>query len=248
MSKPQVLEDPSGRIYYRWQDCFHEALGTVILLMVVFFMFCAVFWLSFHYAKPIQGSSMQPLINNYDTGATGDIAIVSNKLRYTYDDIIIIDMERSNTTDTFVSEKLLIKRVIALPGDTILLENLGSEYVFMIKKQGESTFHTITSSAEIQTMTSADKAAAFYNQTGWTHKITKNTDGSITLPDGYFFFVGDNRNASYDCRNFGPVEMSACVGVVEQILPKDSFLNKLFGIINWFNTRPTEAICDKADY
>lgn len=239
MQKDQSLSDPSGRIYFRWQDHFHEAIGTVILLMVVFFMFCGVFWLSSHYAKPIEGSSMQPLINNYDV-PTGDIAIVSAVLKYTYDDIVIVDMERTDTLDMSVREKLLIKRVVALPGDSLKLENLGGYYYFYLKKSGENDFQQLNN-PNVQPMTSSSKAAAFYSQSGWTHKITPNDDGSITIPENMLFFMGDNRNDSYDCRNFGPVCMVGVTGVVESILPKDSFWNQVFGLLNFFNRRPTSA-------
>lgn len=237
--KPQTVEDPTGRIYYRFNDYFKEAVSTLILLIIIVIMFCVVFWLATHYAKPIEGSSMQPNINNYEA-ATGDIAIVSNQLRYTRDDILIIDMAKSNNQDAFAKEKLLIKRVIALPGDSIKLVENGGEYVFYIKKPSDTDFSPIKSRAQINPMTSINKATAFYEQIGWTIKPTKNADGSITIPDGYIFFVGDNRDASYDCRNFGPVEMKACVGVVEYVLYKDSFWNKLFSIINFYGTKPVQ--------
>ncbi len=241
MQKSQRLDNPSGRIYFRWQDQFHEALATLILLFIVFFMFCAVFWLSSHYAKPIDGLSMQPLINNYDV-ATGDIAIVSSIIRYTYDDILIVDMSKSNIENSFVKDKLLIKRVIALPGDTLMLQWNGSEYIFYLKKQGEDSFTPLYSNEYVQKMTNEDKANAFYNQTNWTNRIEPNFDGSITLPEGMIFFMGDNRDASYDCREFGPISTDCVVGVVESILKKDSFWNKVFSIITLLNPNPTQAI------
>ncbi len=230
--KPQLLADPTGRIYYRKFDLFHEALGTVILLLIVFIMFCAVFWLGSHYAKPIQGSSMQPNINMYDN-PTGDIAIVSNCKTFSYNDIIIIDMSLSHNQDSQVNKRLLIKRVIAFGGDSLrLVRGSNSVYYFELKKKGESDFTRLDESFAYS-MTDSKNATAFYSQSGWTVKVTESEeDNSITIPEGYMFFVGDNRNASYDCRIFGPVETSACEGVVETVLKTDNFWNKIFSFIS----------------
>ncbi len=238
--KPQVLHDPTGRIYYQKIDLFTEALSTVILLLIVFFMFCAVFWLGSHYAKPIQGSSMQPNINMYDN-PTGDIAIVSNTATFTYNDIIIIDMSLSKNTDSQVKNRLLIKRAIAFAGDSLRMVYSSSDrcYRFELKKKGESNFTTLT---EDFAYPMTNKYEAFESQSGWTVKLDKK-DGAVTIPDGYMFFVGDNRNASYDCRIFGPVETNACVGVVETVLKTDNFWNKIFSFISsLFAVKHTEAI------
>lgn len=240
--KKQTLDDPTGRIYYRKIDLFHEAVGTVILLLIVFCMFCSVFWLGSHYAKPIRGASMQPTINNY-ADPTGDIAIVSSASTYSYGDVIIVDMERSQNTDYLVAHKLLIKRVLAFPGDSIrIVRDTDSTYHFELKKSGESEFVTLDE-PYINQMTSVSKANAFISQSGWTVHVPINEDNSITIPAGYYFFAGDNRDASYDCRAFGPVEMDTCIGVVESILTPDNFWNRLFSLISSiFNVQHTEAI------
>ena len=54
----------------------------------------------------------------------------------------------------------------------------------------------------------------------------KNHDGSITINDGYFFALGDNRENSWDCSEVGPLEVSRIQGVVETLIPDNSFLNK----------------------
>lgn len=227
----QRSPDPTGRIYYRKIDIFCEAVSIVIMLIIVFFMFCAVFWLGSHYAKPIQGSSMQPNINNY-ASPTGDIAIVSNTKTFSYSDIIIVDMNLSQNGDTTVNTKLLIKRAIAFGGDSLrLVKGSDSKYHFEIKRSGESAF-TQLDETYANPMTSVNNANAFYSQNKWTVKLDKADDGSITIPSGYMFFVGDNRDASYDCRIFGPVETNACVGVVETILKTDNFWNKIFSFIS----------------
>ncbi len=237
----QVVGDPTGRIYYNKSDIFCEAVGTVLLLLIIFIMFCAVFWLSTHYAKPITGSSMQPGINNY-TEAVGDIAIVSSTDPYFYGDIVIIDMERTNNQDPEINKRLLIKRAIAFGGDSLRLVQEGSVYYFELKKSGENEFERLIEDDYAYQMTSITKAREFENQTGWTVKLDKASDGSITIPEGYAFFCGDNRNSSYDSRKFGPIESDACIGVVETILKKDNFWNKFFSAISSiFNVKHTEA-------
>ena len=41
---------------------------------------------------------------------------------------------------------------------------------------------------------------------------------SVTVPEGAFFILGDNRSDSYDSHVFGPVSASSIVGIVE-VLP-----------------------------
>ena len=53
----------------------------------------------------------------------------------------------------------------------------------------------------------------------------KNHDGSITINDGYFFAFGDNRENSWDSSEVGPLEISRIQGVVETLIPNNSFLN-----------------------
>ena len=71
----------------------------------------------------------------------------------------------------------------------------------------------------------------------------KNTAIKRTvIPEGEFFAMGDNRNISYDCRDYGSVPLSTIDGVVTSCSIKmKKFVTGFFNIFNVFNIRKTEA-------
>lgn len=93
-----------------------------------------------------------------------------------------------------------IKRVIGLPGDHVKIEN-GKVYI---------------NDQEL------DESA--YLQDG---VVTEGNGGAftdITVPEGYIFAMGDNRENSVDCRSFGCVPIEKLEGtVVLRFWPLDKF-------------------------
>ena len=214
----QELDDAEGVVCYPRYSKFLSIINTLALIYLIVVLLLSVCWLSTHYVKPINGASMQPGINNNDE-ATGDIALVSTTATMKRGDIVIIDVSSLSP-----ERGLLIKRVIAMSGDKLKITNnygyiniyvndelLVEDYIKDPYNQGVSTFENI------------------FNQVGWYTKVTvhQDTDGTsyIIIPDGYFFFMGDNRGVSFDSRSMGPVAYSLCEGVVETIFPKGSFMN-----------------------
>ncbi len=109
------------------------------------------------------------------------------------------DYEPSNIFSKFVyyvleiGKKSYIKRTIALPGDHVKIEN-GSIYL-----NGEKLDEPYLSE-DIQT-----KSEVF---------------NDFIVPQGYVFAVGDNRNASTDCRAFGCIPVEKIEGwVVYRFFP-----------------------------
>lgn len=211
------------------------AIVATVIFMVVLVSF-SLLWIEHHYAKPIEGTSMQPGINNYapsETGVVeGDIAIVDTRTNINYGDIVIINMSKATVLDENLKTKLLIKRVIALGGDSIKFEydyTDGCFYTYL-KKSNETEF-TKLQEDYINPMTtsgSESKIDNFNSQINWATKVVRNADGSVTIPEGFYFAMGDNRDVSFDCRIFGPIENDSCMGIVESILKKGSFLNSFF--------------------
>ncbi len=115
----------------------------------------------------VQGRSMQPTLyeNNY---------IFLNKQAYRFGepergDIIVCHSDLKTPQG---EEKLLIKRVIGLPGDTISIED-GVVYL----------------------------NGTILDEPYLLEKETMGTQELITVQEGYLFIMGDNRQASEDSRS-----------------------------------------------
>lgn len=134
----------------------------------------------------VDGSSMQPTLTD------GQILIV-NSLSYRFKepkrgDVIVFKHEevpvRDNWLDRLLNRDGLVKRIIGVPGDTVLIE-YGKVYVNGEMLEEEYVDYEITGSY-----------------------------GPVTLEDGMLFVLGDNRypHGSSDSRFFGPVSVDSILG------------------------------------
>ncbi len=94
--------------------------------------------------------------------------------------------------------KYLIKRVIAVPGDTLRLENFRA----YIQPAGESSFLAEQELIEYDYTLEGTVSVA-----GWQDSFPLSGNmTAITLAEGEYFILGDNRSASSDSRSWGPVK------------------------------------------
>lgn len=97
--------------------------------------------------------------------------------------------------------KQLIKRVIALPGERVVIKN-GTVTVYN---------HEHPDGFKPDTTLSADALAS---------KTLGSED--VTIPDNHVYVMGDNRANSLDSRSFGPIDVKNIVGKLTfRILPFD---------------------------
>ena len=133
----------------------------------------------------VSGSSMEPNFNNWDY-------LIVDRLTYDFEtpqrgDVIVLDLPQETS-------RALIKRVIGLPGDTVVLS-------------GPDPTVTIINTAHPNGFTLSEPYIEPDNYGGITN--TRYTLG----PDQYFV-MGDNRKVSADSRTWGLLPRTDVVGRV----------------------------------
>ena len=135
----------------------------------------------------VDGDSMYPGLNDGDN-------IIVEKLSYRFGEIERYDVIVFNYHDPFKNEDVYyIKRVIGMPGDTIFIEN-GA--VYLINEDGE----TVPLNENYGYYSNADIMQAYLASV------------PITIPEGQYFVLGDNRNNSYDSRQIGLIKEEDILG------------------------------------
>jgi len=137
----------------------------------------------------ISGPSME-------TTLFGDNRVLVNKLSYRLHsihrgDVVVFD--RVTTSDGSVVHDDLIKRVIALPRDTIEIKNC---------------IVIVNSKPQVEPYLDKDVL-------DFTDPVNRCRVANMpvqTVPDKKIFVMGDNRPESFDSRSFGPISESLVVG------------------------------------
>jgi signal peptidase I len=157
--------------------------ALVIALLIKTFLFQAFY---------IPSESMRPTLN------VGDRVLV-NKMSYRLHDVnrgdIVVFETPPNADDANGTIKDLVKRVIALPGETIEARD---GVVYINGRQLEEPY-----------LSNGVRTCAPNSSPG-----TCANFGPEEIPSDHVFVMGDNRAASKDSRVFHPIEESSIVGRV----------------------------------
>lgn len=103
-------------------------------------------------------------------------------------------------------EPLLVKRIIAVPGDTLKMD----QYLVSVKPAGESFYLTeYEQSRANYAINQTSRASLWTEDVPFTGHLTE-----ITLEEDEYYFLGDNRPASMDSRYWGPLHRKAIKGKV----------------------------------
>ena len=147
----------------------YELVGTLIIALAIFALLTA-------YVVRIigvDGTSMQPTLEH------GDLLMLSvTDQQYRRGDIVVVDR---------YTDSPLIKRIIAVGGDTI----------------------SISSDGQVSLNGKLLKEEYIQGQT-----VLRDFAGEVTVPSGYLFLMGDNRSVSKDSRmaEIGLVSVKDVVG------------------------------------
>ena len=128
-----------------------------------------------------------------------------------FDIVVAKEVENGKT-------KQIVKRIIGMPGDTITYQNdkltiNGKE----VKEEYLKEFHAAFAKDKLQ---KEYAYSDYFQQLAKESKaFTVNADGnttfSVTVPEGKYFLLGDNRIVSKDSREVGYFDKSALVGEVK---------------------------------
>lgn len=155
-----------------------DILETVVFIASIFL----VFYLFIVQPNQVKGASMDDTFHNGEYIFTSKVTYKFRQIKK--GDVVIFRSPKNNEIE-------LIKRVVALPGDTIMIK--GRDVYVNDRKLYEPY---------IKNATMVIPGGALM-------------DGiPLTIPEGFIFVMGDNRGASSDSREFGPVPESLLIGQV----------------------------------
>lgn len=173
MKRPEMLNKRKSSI---WNTVLVIMFGLLILAVLFNLWFLQTF-----VVVEVSGSSMETTV--FD----GDILYAERDLKPRRGDVVIIDV--STYSEKGFRGNFIIKRLIALEGDTVMCE----DGVVYLLKSGEEEFTAIDDSF-IEFPTDDFKA--------------------VTVGEGEIYFLGDHRNNSTDSRVVGCLKRADIVGVV----------------------------------
>lgn len=186
-----IVTGPENEEYLSLSALFFEmvkviALAIVIIIPIRVFLFQPFF---------VQGASMEP---NFEDGEY----LIINEFGYKHTEIPGVgtveqfrDLDRQDVVVFRYPknpEQYYIKRVIALPGESVAIKD-GIVYIFN----------------EVHHQGYALDESAYLAKNVKTSDMTK-----ITLDEDEYFVMGDNRSFSYDSRAFGPIHRKDLIGRV----------------------------------
>jgi signal peptidase I len=108
-----------------------------------------------------------------------------------------------------VENKTLIKRIIGIPGDTI---RITYDELYINDKKIEQKFIGKFSSGDVKDADIYEETVDSKDYRVLDQEKRYENFGPVTVPDGAYFVLGDNRDNSYDSRHWGMVRRDQILG------------------------------------
>lgn len=161
-------------------------LLEVLLIALILYI---VIWTALQTVR-VDGTSMVGTLQDQDL-------LLASKISYDFGanpsrgDIVVLVPPTDPSRD-------FIKRVIGLPGDTIEIDGDHHPTQVLIKPGSKGSWQVLHEPYLPQPWTTLNDCC------GPDGKASASAQ-ALTVPQGYYFVMGDNRNFSSDSRSFGPV-------------------------------------------
>lgn len=197
---------------------------------VLFILLFGIFRTAIADWNPIPSGSMRPNL------LEGDVVFV-NRLAYDLKlpltDIVLARLNDPKRGDivTFTSPadgKRLIKRLVALPGDTVemrdkqlLIDGEQADYVLL-----DTSIEPMGNGLTLPASHYTEKFGETQRTVQWLPALGHASNfGPVTIPAGQYLMLGDNRDNSADSRYIGLIQRNVLIGRAERILVSAAILD-----------------------
>ena len=207
-----------------------KILTSIIFVILLTLCGVVIFFNVTHEYYDVLGPSMSPTINAgvVEENTKKDAVFVSKIKNIQCGDIVV-----ATKLDNEGNSYHVIKRIIAMGGDKIKIEQVDGDNRIVIIKNGQ------TESVVLDEEYLSDYAINKQLKKEFTEMIILcdlqlDLDGFLLIPNDCVFLLGDNRSASRDSADYGPVKRSTIVGKVDYIIygnsnPYGQVIQQFFG-------------------
>ncbi|MBO5884539.1 MAG: signal peptidase I [Clostridia bacterium] len=177
---------------------------------------------------PVSQISMMPYIN--PNGIDEDYVYVnSNTNDITYGDVVICEK----------GPDLVIKRVIAMPGDNLMIKLTDDGYYsFFIQYSAQGEWVKLEEDYVRDKTVYETSYNIFYTKGDKTFEIDEYGNQYLPITENEIFLAGDNRLFSKDCIEYGALDTMGLVGEVVYLIHGQNFkifqvFTQFLGFIEW---------------